>query len=368
MRPALLIAALVLWTQAPRPAYFQSPLTLDQMKGKQAVVETDAGTFVIQLLPEAAPNHVAYFMTLARDQAHVGTIFHRVIRYGIIQGGDPLSKDPAKSAQYGQGGLNRLRREVNAEKHTAGAVSAVLVPGNPHSAGAQFFVCASDQPALDGQFTVFGRVVEGLDVVQAISATPANAEGRPATRIAITAVTIRDTPPPTPEPFVSATVEEMAGYTALIDTTKGPIALQFLPDRAPETVRAFLRLAQAGVFDGVAVHRVVPNFVVQTGALAFRDTPLTQAQHKLVRNLPPEFNATVNEPGIVSMARGDDPGSATTSFFICIGECRSLDGKYTAFAKVVSGLDTLRLIAEVPLDGETPREPITVRSVTLKKS
>jgi peptidyl-prolyl cis-trans isomerase B (cyclophilin B) len=367
MRVLILAATLALSAQTARTGFYQATLTLDQMKGKQAVVETDAGMFVIQLLPEAAPNHVAYFMTLARDGSYAGTIFHRVIRYGIIQGGDPLSKDPARAAQYGTGGLNRLRREPNAEKHTTGAVSAVLVPGNPNSAGAQFFVCASDQPALDGQFTVFGRVAEGLEVVQAISATPANEAGRPEKRIAIKAVTIRDTPPPAPEPFVAATVAEMATHQAVLETTKGQIVLQFMPDRAPETVRNFLRLAQAGVFDGVGVHRVVPNFVIQTGALAFRQTPLTPAQARLVRNLPPEFNATTHELGVVSMARGEALDSATTSFFICIGLCRSLDGQYTAFAKVVSGLETLQAIAGAPVDGETPREAITVTRVTLRK-
>ena len=102
-----------------------------------------------------------------------------MIRYGIIQGGDPLSKDPAKAAQYGTGGLNELKAEPNPEKHTTGAVSAVLTPGNPDSAGAQFFVCATDQPTLDGQYTVFGRVVEGIEIVQQISAVEADAERHP---------------------------------------------------------------------------------------------------------------------------------------------------------------------------------------------
>ena len=128
----------------------------------------------------------------------------------------------------------------------------------------------------------------------------------------------------------------------MLETTKGAIALQFLADQAPETVRNFLRLAHAGVFDGIAVHRVVPGFVIQTGALAFRDTPLTPSQQKLVHNLQPEFSDTPNVPGIVSMARGDDPASAPTSFFICIGECSALDGKYTAFAKVTAGMDVSR--------------------------
>ena len=103
---------------------------------------------------------------------------------------------------------------------------------------------------------------------------------------------------------------ELGAYRAVLDTTKGSIELEFMSDKAPETVRQFLRLAAAGVFDGTAVHRVVPNFVIQTGALAFRNVPLTAAQNKLVHNLQPEFSDTPNVPGIVSMARGDDPASA----------------------------------------------------------
>jgi peptidyl-prolyl cis-trans isomerase B (cyclophilin B) len=346
--------------------FFQSPYTLDQMKGKQAVIETSMGTVVVQLLPEAAPNHVGHFMKLAADGSYAGTTIHRVIRYGIVQGGDPLSKDPSKAALYGTGGLGELKAEINTEKHTAGAVSAVLRPGQRDSAGAQFFICASDQPSLDGQYTVFGRVVEGLDIVQQISAVQADAEGHPAARIAIKSVTIRDTPPPQVDPLEHATAAELAKYRAVLETTKGRIELDFIPDKAPETVRNFLRLASAGVFDGVGVHRVVPNFVIQTGALAYR-APLTPAQQKLVHNLPAEFNDTMHVPGVVSMAHGEDPASATTSFFICIGECRGLDGKYAAFARVVSGMDVVKAIAESPVDGETPKDKITVTKVIVQR-
>ena len=347
---------------AARPATFQNPYSLDEMRGKQAVVETSAGNFVIQLLPEAAPNHVGLFMKIARDGGYAGTIVHRVIRYGIIQAGDPLSKDPAKATQYGQGGLNQLKAEPNAEKHTAGAVSAVLIPNQRDSAGAQFFVCATDQPALDGQYDVFGRVVDGLEIVQQISAVEASPQGAPLSRITITAVTIRDTPP---EPFVNDTPADLAKYRATLDTTMGAIELEFLADKAPETVRNFLRLATAGVFDGVGVHRAVKNFVIQTGALAYR-APLTLSQQKLVHNLVPEFTDTPNVPGIVSMARGEAPDSGTTSFFICAGECRALDGKYAVFARVVNGMDVVTRISNVDVDGETPRSPITLTRVTVQ--
>jgi cyclophilin family peptidyl-prolyl cis-trans isomerase len=350
-----------------RQTFFQSPFSSDETKGKQAVVLTSQGTFVIQLLPDVAPNHVGHFIKLAREGAYDGTAFHRVIRYGIIQGGDPLSKDPAKAAQYGTGGLNLLRAEFNSEPMTAGAVAGVLVPNQRDSAGAQFFVCATDQPPLQGQYTVFGRVVEGLEVVQEISAAAADPQGRPAARIEIKSITIRDTPPPVRDPLVEATPAELGAYRAVIDTTRGPIEIAFLPDKAPETTRSFLRLAAAGVYDGVLVHRVVPGFVLQSGALAYRSAPLTAAQQKLVHNLPPEFSDTPNVPGIVSMARGEDPGSGSTSFFICIGECRSLDGKYTAFARVVSGMDVVQAIGAVPVEGETPKEAITVKAVRLIK-
>ncbi len=128
------------------------------MTGKQAVVVTSAGEFVIGLRPDLAPNHVGYFIKLAKEGAFNGTIFHRVIRLAIIQGGDPLSKDPAKAKLYGTGGLGVLAPEFSSERVTRGAVAAVLQPNRPESGGAQFFVCVTDQPALDGKYTVFGRV------------------------------------------------------------------------------------------------------------------------------------------------------------------------------------------------------------------
>ena len=345
---------------------FTTPLTLDEMKGKQAVVTTSAGSFVIDLRPDLAPNHVGYFMKLARDGAYAGTIFHRVIRLAIVQGGDPLSKDPAKGKLYGTGGLGVLKPEFSAEPATRGAVAAVLQPNRPDSGGAQFFVCVTDQPALDGKYTVFGRVSEGMDVVQRISEAPATADGAPHDRITIDGVTIRDTPPPEPEPFSTENAAALAQYRAVLDTARGAITIEFFPDKAPGHVRNFLRLAQAGVFDGTAFHRIVRGFVVQTGALTSR-APLTEKQQKYVRNLPPEFNDTKHVRGIVSMARGDDPASATTSFFIVTGDASSLDGKYTVFGRVIDGLDVLGAIEQANVNGETPTERIDVLRVRIIK-
>jgi cyclophilin family peptidyl-prolyl cis-trans isomerase len=371
---AQVLAFLVLvLLQAPTPkaaakpgAPFKTPLKIEQMSNKQAVVNTTAGTFVIDLRADLAPNHVGYFMKLASEGAYSGTTFHRVIKHGIIQGGDPLSKDPAKAKLYGTGGFGMLTSEITSEKHTRGTVSAVLQPTKPDSGGAQFFVCVTDQPALDGKYSIFGRVSEGLDVVQRISETPATDTGAATDRVEIRSVEIRDTPPPEPLPFSTESPSELANLRAILDTSSGQVTIEFIPDKAPEHVRNFLRLASAGVFDGTSFHRVVRGFVIQTGSLTSRG-PLTEKQQKLVRNLQPEFNDTKHLKGIVSMARGDDPASATTSFFIVTGDGSSLDGKYTAFGRVVDGMSVVEAIEQTPVNGETPVAKVELRGVKIVK-
>ena len=139
-----------------------------------------------------------------------------------------------------------------------------------------------------------------------------------------------------------------------------------MPSKAPEHVRAFLRLASAGVLDGTTFHRVVKGFVVQTGFLSTRG-PLTEKQQKLVRPLQPEFNETRHTRGIVSMARGDEPASATTSFFIVTGDASSLDGKYTVFGRVVDGMAVVDAIEQTPVQGDAPVSRIELKQVRVIK-
>ena len=332
---------------------------------KQAVVETSAGTFVIDLAPEQAPLTTAYFMKIAADGGYTGTIFHKMLKYGIVQGGDPLSKDPAKRAQYGTGGLSAVKDEARAAKMTRGSVAAVTIPGKADSAGQQFFIALVDQPGLDGKYTVFGHVSDGIEVVQKISETPVDDKGVATARVEVTRVTIRDKPD---EPFVNDTVQALAGYRVVLDTSAGPIGIEFFADKAPAHVRQFLRLAQAGVYNRTAFHRVVPGFVIQTGALSSRAAPLTETQQKVVHNLAPEFNDTKHVKGIVSMARGDAPDSASTSFFICTGPSPALDGQYTAFGRVVSGMAAVEAIEAAPKEGETPTTRIEITSVRIEKN
>ena len=339
---------------------YVAPLSVQEMTGRQGVLETDLGTIIIDLLPEHAPNHVGLFIALAAAGEYDGTIFHRMVRHGIVQGGDPLTKDPSRPEVYGRGGLGLVASELNEQRHTRGTVSAVVAPGQPDSGGAQFFICVVDQPGLDGQHTVWARVAEGMDVVTRISETPVDAEGRATERIAVRSVTIRDRPPPEVPPFTEESNAELAAWRAILDTTHGRIAIDPYPDRAPNHVRNFLRLVDAGVYDGVAFHRVVPGFVIQSGHLPTRREPLTDRQQRFVRNLEPEFNDTSHVRGIVSMARLDDPASASTSFFIVTGTVSELDGAYTVFGVVVEGLDVVAAIEAEPADGETPVDRVEI--------
>lgn len=345
------------------PAPFVTPFTPDEMRGKQAVLTTALGDIVIDLLPEQAPNHVGLFIKTARDGGFTGTTFHRVVRQGIVVGGDPYTKDPATRARAGTGGLNLVAAEGLAEKHTRGAVSTVIVPGRPDSGGTQFYICIVDQPALDGQHTVFGRVSEGLRVAQRISEGTADEKGSPTEPVTVTAVVIRDRPAEVPPPFSTETVDQLAKTTAVLETSKGAITVGFTPDKAPEHVRNFLRLAALGAYDGTAFHRVVKGFVIQGGMMNTRQTPLPEAAEKHVHQLKAEFNDQPHERGVLSMARQAAEDSASTSFFIVTARASSLDQKYTVFGKVLDGLDVVTAIEAVAVNGEQPVEPVILTRV-----
>jgi len=137
--------------------------------GKQqyGVVETNKGKIVFQLFPHKAPKTVANFVKLANEGFYDGIKWHRVVPGFVIQGGDPLSKD-ADPKNDGLGGPGyKIKAEFNDVPHQRGTV-AMARAQDPDSAGSQFYICLEPQPQLDGQYTVFGQVVEGMDVVDSI--------------------------------------------------------------------------------------------------------------------------------------------------------------------------------------------------------
>jgi cyclophilin family peptidyl-prolyl cis-trans isomerase len=161
---------------APKPAKPGVPKEAPVAPGTEAIVETAKGSFTIRLLPDVAPKHVALFVTTAKAGGYDGTTFHRIIMGGIIQGGDPLTKDPGKASLYGTGGLGLVKAEFSDRPFTRGVVAAARKPSSPDSGGKQFFICLRDQPSLTGQYTIFGEVVSGMEVVDQISTTPVDGD------------------------------------------------------------------------------------------------------------------------------------------------------------------------------------------------
>ena len=146
-----------------------------------ALIKTSEGDMVVQFWSDAAPNTVENFKKLARQGFYDGTIFHRIVKGFMIQGGDPNSKDPAKENSYGEGGPGyNIKAEFNDHGHERGVISMARGP-DPDSAGSQFFVCLAPVRRLDHQYTTFGKLIKGDDVLEKIGDTPVtrNSMGEP---------------------------------------------------------------------------------------------------------------------------------------------------------------------------------------------
>ena len=146
-----------------------------------AVIKTNEGDMVVQFWTDAAPNTIENFKKLARQGFYDGTIFHRIVKEFMIQGGDPNSKDPAKENSYGQGGPGyNIKAEFNDHSHDRGVISMAR-GSDPDSAGSQFFICLAPVHRLDHQYTTFGKLIKGQDVLEKIGdiSTTRNSMGEP---------------------------------------------------------------------------------------------------------------------------------------------------------------------------------------------
>jgi len=157
---------------------------IKKMAETKAVIETKFGNIELKFFPDIAPNHVNNFIELAKKGFYDGTTFHRVIPGFMIQGGDPNSKN-ADKATHGMGGPGyTVKAEFSSRPHKRGILSMARA-ADPNSAGSQFFICVADAPFLDRQYTVFGEVVSGMDVVDKIVGQPRDSRDNPNERIEI---------------------------------------------------------------------------------------------------------------------------------------------------------------------------------------
>ena len=160
-----------------------------------AHITTTEGEMVIEFWPDVAPKTVENFKTLAKKGFYDGTCFHRIIKGFMIQGGDPLTKDASKESQWGTGGPGHtVKAEFNDRSHQRGVLSMAR-SASPDSAGSQFFICDGDASFLDRQYTAFGKLIKGDDVLEKIGTTPTHPQDRPDKRMGIISIKIvpRDT-------------------------------------------------------------------------------------------------------------------------------------------------------------------------------
>ena len=153
------------------------------MAASTAEIDTKFGKITLKFFPDVAPQHVKNFIELAKSGTYDQTVFHRVIPGFMIQGGDPTSKDPAKRRANGTGGPGYvIKAEFSSKPHKRGTLSMART-NIPDSAGSQFFICVKDTPFLDNQYTVFGEVVSGMEVVDKIVSQPRDPNDNPNERI-----------------------------------------------------------------------------------------------------------------------------------------------------------------------------------------
>jgi peptidyl-prolyl cis-trans isomerase B (cyclophilin B) len=155
-----------------------------------AIITTTEGDMTIEFWPDVAPKTVENFKALAKKGFYDGTAFHRVIKGFMIQGGDPLTRDASKEHVWGTGGPgHQIKAEFNDRSHKRGVISMAR-SNDPDSAGSQFFICHGDPAFLDRQYTAFGKLIKGDDVLEKIATTPTQTQDRPGKRIGVASIKI----------------------------------------------------------------------------------------------------------------------------------------------------------------------------------
>jgi cyclophilin family peptidyl-prolyl cis-trans isomerase len=350
-------------------------------------IKTTAGPMKARLFPKSAPLHVERILALVKARAYDGIRFANIMP-GYVAQTDSLERKPdLTDAQNAL--IKSMPLEIdNKVLHTRGALSMARSPEYPNSATTSFCFMLDHAPHLNGDYTVFGQIVEGLDVLDRIGKYGANRE---ASSLRIQSIAIVNGGAEatnashslaySSEPFKVSFLNELisCGVVPLdkskravdcaaldpkmeylhIVTGVGEIAVELYPDVAPRHVSQVKRLADAGCYDGVAINRIEKSFVAQIDEVERNVNGLTPKQKALVKDLPLEVGETVKHArGVVSMARWEDPNSAQSSFSLVLGPAPHLDGKYTIFGKVVKGWEVLDKIEE--LAGAAPRKPKAV--------
>lgn len=346
-----------------------------------AIEVKDFGRIEAELYPKIAPITVTHIVSLINENFYDGLTFHRVIDDFMIQGGDPTGTGMGAEGQETIKGEFSDNGVANTLKNIRGVLAMARRGNDYNSATSQFFINTTDNTHLDGQYATFGMVTEGMDVVDAISKVPTNANDKPLTDVVIssiriiegagnasltTTVTTETTPQemPTTDPYADPVhiVIEFAGF--------GTVKADLYPGVAPLTVAQIVSLINEGFYDGLTIHRIDPGFVIQGGDPAGTGMGVDGQQ-----TIKGEFSANGvenplnNDRGVLAMARlGSDYDSATSQFYINLADNDFLNGYYTTFGMVTEGMDVVDAIAAVETDAsERPLTAVVITSIRIVK-
>ena len=359
-------------------------MSIDATKQYHATLRTTVGDITVELFPNEVPATVNNFVFLVRQGFYNGVRFHRIVRGFMVQGGDPTGT--------GRGGPGyRFADEQVTRDYLRGTLA--MANAGPNTNGSQFFIMHQDY-ALPKDYTIFGMVTEGLDVLDAIANTPVTAhtpggeQSLPLEDIVIRSIEISEEeqtssapPPATPSAAASAqqpqeakmqwdsppamSIDTEKQYHATLSTTYGNITVELYPSEVPATVNNFVFLARQGFYDGVAFHRIIRGFMVQSGdptgtgsggpGYRFADEPVTRDYLR----------------GTLAMANAG-PNTNGSQFFL-VHQDAGLPPAYTIFGMVTEGLDVLDAIANSPVaigpggERSQPLEEIVIQSVEISE-
>lgn len=318
------------------------------------------GTIALTLDADAAPVSVTNFINLANADFYDGLTFHRIMDGFMMQGGDPEGTGMGGSTQNIQGefALNGITNTLN---HTRGVISMARAD-DPNSASSQFFIVHEDSTFLDGNYAAFGWVTDGLDIVDAVCSS-AQVVDNNGTVLAKNQPVIKDV-----RVLGELGEDALSSRPTLLDSSMltrdsegllsgkhnveieiknyGTIALTLDADLAPVTVTNFINLVKDDFYSGLTFHRIISGFMIQGGDP--EGTGMGGSEQKIQGEFVANgiVNTLSHTRGVISMARTNDPNSASSQFFIMHEDSPHLDGSYAAFGQVTSGIEVVDAICE----------------------
>jgi peptidyl-prolyl cis-trans isomerase B (cyclophilin B) len=312
------------------------------------LVIRDYGTIYLELDADTAPISVTNFLNLANSGFYDGLTFHRIIEGFMMQGGGFDAEGSQKKADSikGEFAKNGVTNNID---HDRGVISMARA-SEFNSASSQFFIMHKSNPNLDGVYAAFGHVIKGMDIVDKICEnTPVqDANGSVALADRPVIQSIREVDAASLADLELDAPLYLSGlhHVELVIKDYGTISLELDADTAPISVTNFINLAKEGFYDGLTFHRIIEGFMMQGGGFD------QAGNYKPSDNIKGEFaqngvtNGIAHDRGVISMARANDPNSASSQFFIMHKKADHLDGAYAAFGHVTEGMDIVDKICE----------------------